>query len=93
MPQIFLTWPSTPQCMISCGVLRTYQEMELLRGRVVDVGDDGVELACFAPFLAPNLDQLLSERGSKQRGDVVPGGGAPLRPHRQIVLAFGAIHI
>ena len=64
--------------------------MELLCGRVIDVRDDRLELADrLAPsaVLAPHLDELLGQRAAEQRGDVVPGRGAPLRPHREAVLA------
>ena len=64
--------------------------MELLGGRVVDVGDDGLELAdrlAALVVLAPHLDELFGQRVAVQRGHVVPGRGAPLRPHRETVLA------
>ena len=62
--------------------------MELLCGGVVDVGDDGLELAdAAASGLARHLDELPGERGAVERRNVLPHGGAPLRPHRQAVLA------
>ena len=66
--------------------------MELLGGRVIDVRDDRLELAdrlapAAVPVPAPHLDELLGQRAAVQRRDVVPGRGAPLRPHREAVLA------